>query len=99
MLGRDGTAPAQTPVADGNIRAGEALLAAAWAALTARRIDAVDIHLRSGPVIVAALAVRIDGPVGEASTRHGEWSHGFALADVCMVRHVPRGGLTPGSAD
>lgn len=71
---------------------GELLIATAWAALASARAETVDIHLRSGSVVHAVLAVRVDGPLGEASTRAGLWTHVFALEDVLLVHHVPRGG-------
>jgi len=73
-------------------RTGALLLASAWAALATARAETVDLHLRTGLVIKAALAVRVDGPLGEASTRAGQWTHMFALEDVMLVHHVPRGG-------
>jgi len=72
--------------------AGEMLLATAWTALSSTRSERVDIHLRSGAVIEGALAVRANGAVGEASILRGHWTHMFALEDVMMVHHVPRGG-------
>ncbi len=73
-------------------RTGELLIATAWAALAASRVETVDIHLRSGAIIHGAMAVRVDGPLGEASTRAGQWTHVFALEEVMLVQHVPRGG-------
>jgi hypothetical protein len=73
-------------------RTGELLIATAWAALATARIETVDIHLRSGAVVPEALAVRVDGPLGEASTRAGQWTHVFPLEEVVMIQHVPRGG-------
>lgn len=72
--------------------AGEMLLASAWTALSSTRSEMVDIHLRSGAVIPGALAVRAEGAVGEATTLRGQWTHMFALEDVMMIHHVPRGG-------
>lgn len=83
--------PQNTPVAE-RWRAGEMLLATAWTALSSTRSEKVDIHLRSGAVIQGALAVRADGAVGEATTLRGQWTHMFALEDVMMIHHVPRGG-------
>jgi len=73
-------------------RAGELLIATAWAALATGRIETVDVHLRSGAVVKGAMAVRVDGPLGEASTRAGQWTHVFPLDEVALVQHVPRGG-------
>lgn len=73
-------------------QAGAALLATAWSALASSRVETVSIHLRSGPVIDGVLLVRMDGPIAEAATRPGHYSHAFAVDDVVMIRHVPRGG-------
>lgn len=73
-------------------RTGTALLATAWSALASARGDSVTIHLRSGPVIEGVLQLRMDGAIAEASTRLGQYSHAFAVEDVVMIRHVPRGG-------
>ena len=73
-------------------RVGTALLATAWSALASARVESVSIHLRSGPVIEGVLQLRIDGAVAEVSTRQGTYSHAFAVEDVVMIRHVPRGG-------
>lgn len=82
----------KTPGAD-RWRAGEMLIATAWAALSSARVEAVDIHLRSGVIVQGALGVRVDGLLGEASTRAGQWTHVFALDEVMLVQHIPRGGL------
>lgn len=71
---------------------GAALLATAWSALASSRVETVSIHLRSGPVIDGVLQVRMHGPIAEAATRAGHFSHAFAVDDVVMIRHVPRGG-------
>ncbi len=71
---------------------GEALLASAWHALNAAEVEAVDIHLHGGAVIAGALALRLHGPVAEASTRRGVWTHAFAADAVVLVQHVLRGG-------
>lgn len=76
----------------GDLKVGESLLATAWVALASARAEAVDIHLRSGAMVTNAIAVRINGAIGEASTRRGHWTHAFAIADVVMVRQIPRGG-------
>ena len=73
-------------------RTGTALLAAAWSALASARVESVTIHLRSGPVIEGVLQLRMDGAIAEASTRAGQFSHAFAVEDVVMIRHIPRGG-------
>jgi hypothetical protein len=73
-------------------RTGTALLATAWSALASARVESVMIHLRSGPVIEGVLQLRMDGAIAEASTRSGQYSHAFAVEDVVMIRHVPRGG-------
>jgi hypothetical protein len=73
-------------------RAGMALLTAAWSALASSRVESVSIHLRSGPVIEGVLRLRMDGPIAEAATRSGHYSHAFAVADVAMIRNVARGG-------
>ncbi len=91
------TAPeAQKAAAPERWRAGEMLLATAWTALSSTRSEMVDIHLRSGAVIEGTLAVRTSGAVGEASIVRGQWTHMFALEDVMMVHHVPRGGRKVG---
>lgn len=71
---------------------GQALLAAAWAALSAGDVEAVDIHLKSGAVVAAVIALRLHGAIAEASTRRGLWTHAFAADEVVLVQHVPRGG-------
>lgn len=68
------------------------LIATAWAALATARAETVDIHLRSGTTVHGVMALRVDGPIGEASTRAGQWTHVFALEEVMLVQHVPRGG-------
>lgn len=73
-------------------RTGTALLATAWSALASSRVESVTIHLKSGPVIEGVLQLRMDGAIAEASTRPGQYSHAFAVEDVVMVRHTPRGG-------
>jgi hypothetical protein len=72
-------------------RQGEAMLEAAWAALASRRADAIDLHLRSGSVIAGVLAVRVDGDIGHASTRLGQWTHFFPSADIAFIAVAPRG--------
>jgi hypothetical protein len=84
-----GSAPFRDTAA---MRNGTALLATAWSALASSRVESVNIHLRSGPVIEGVLQLRMDGSIAEASTRPGHFSHAFAVDDVVMVRHVPRGG-------
>jgi hypothetical protein len=74
------------------LRTGTALLATAWSALASSRVETVSIHLRSGPVIDGVLQLRMDGGVAEASTRTGLYTHAFAVEDVVLIRHVPRGG-------
>lgn len=74
------------------VRNGTALLATAWSALASSRVESVNIHLRSGPVIEGVLQLRMDGAIAEASTRPGHFSHAFAVEDVVMIRHIPRGG-------
>lgn len=71
---------------------GAALLATAWSALASSRVESVSIHLRSGPVIDGVLQVRMDGPIAEAATRAEQYNHAFAVEDVVMIRHLPRGG-------
>ncbi|WP_199553850.1 hypothetical protein [Sandaracinobacteroides hominis] len=71
---------------------GLSLLANGWAALASAHVERVDIHLRSGQLVAGALDLRIDGAVAEASTVQGQWTHVFAVADVVLVRKVPRGG-------
>jgi len=71
---------------------GTALLATAWSTLASTRVESVSIHLRSGPVIDGVLQVRMDGSIAEAATRTGHYNHAFAVDDVVMIRHVPRGG-------
>jgi hypothetical protein len=73
-------------------RNGTALLATAWSALASSRVESVTIYLRSGPVIDGVLQLRMDGGIAEASTRAGHFSHAFAVEDVVMIRHIPRGG-------
>lgn len=75
-----------------HVRIGESLLARGWAALESARAEAVDIHLRSGPVLRRVLELRIDGAVAEAATRPGLWTHAFAVEEVILVRQIPRGG-------
>jgi len=74
------------------LRLGELLIATAWASLATARVEMVDIHLRSGAMVLGALAVRVDGPLGEASTRAGQWTHVFALEEVMLVQNHARGG-------
>jgi hypothetical protein len=74
------------------MRIGTALLASAWSALASSRVESVAIHLRSGPIIEGVLQLRMDGAIAEASTRPGRYSHAFAVDDVVMIRHIPRGG-------
>ncbi len=75
---------------------GQTMLAAGWAALASARAESLDIHLRGGQVIQAALAVRVDGRIAEASVQRGQWTHVFCIDDVTMVRIVPRGGRRSG---
>lgn len=77
--------------AESRFSTGESLLAAAWAGLASARHEAVDIHLRTGQVISGALNVRIDGRIGEASCRRGEWTHLFAVDEVVLIRRLLRG--------
>jgi hypothetical protein len=60
-------------------------------ALASTRTEAVDIHLRTGHLIEHALAVRVNGRLGEAACRAGQWTHAFAVEDVVLIRCVPRG--------
>lgn len=71
---------------------GLSLLAAAWSALASGRVETVSLSLSSGAVIDGVLAIRLDGALAEAATRPGHYTHAFAVADVVMVRQVPRGG-------
>jgi hypothetical protein len=71
---------------------GPTLLFEAWAALQSARIEAVDLHLRGGTIIHGAVRLALIGPIARASTRLDGWSHLFPVADLLMVRLVPRGG-------
>ncbi len=75
----------------GACRIGEMLLASAWASLSSTQVEAVDIHLRSGQIVRNAVAVRMDGEMGEASCRVGHWTHAFAVQDIVLVNRIPRG--------
>lgn len=75
------------------LRNGTALLATAWSALASSRVESVTIHLRSGPVVEGILQLRMEGSIAEASTRPGHFTHAFAVEDVVLIRHTPRGGL------
>jgi hypothetical protein len=74
------------------VRIGTALLAAGWSALASSKVESVTIHLRSGPIIEGVMQLRMDGAIAEASTQPGRYSHAFAVEDVVMIRHIPRGG-------
>jgi hypothetical protein len=87
-FGAAGVSPRDTPA----LRTGTALLASAWSALASSRVESVNIHLRSGPVIEGVLQLRMDGAIAEASTRPGHFSHSFAVDDVVLIRHFARGG-------
>jgi hypothetical protein len=82
--------------ADAPMSAGQALLAAAWAALATARAETVDIHLRGGAVVTGCTAIRVDGRLGEAATRRDVWTHLFPVEEVALVRLNPRGGRRTG---
>lgn len=84
--------PSAAEARSAQTRLGEALLSSGWAALQSARAEAIDIHLRAGNSIAGVVALRVDGAMVEASTRRGQWTHFFAVADVVLVQLVPRGG-------
>ncbi len=67
---------------------GRILLMSMWERLADGEIECVDICLRSGAAILDIIALRLRGPVAEASTNRDTWTHAFALDDVAMVRGV-----------
>ncbi|MCS6986121.1 MAG: hypothetical protein NZM40_01515 [Sphingomonadaceae bacterium] len=69
-----------------------ALALAAWAALEAPDVEAVDLHLASGHVVRGAVRLRLVGPLLQASTRRQGWTHLFPARDLALVRLVGRGG-------
>ena len=71
---------------------GPALLLAAWSALQSARIEAVDLHLRSGLVIAQVVRLRLSGPIAQASTRLTGWTHLFPVEELALIRLVARGG-------
>jgi hypothetical protein len=71
---------------------GPALLLAAWSALQSARIEAVDLHLRSGQVISHVVRLRLAGPIAQASTRREGWTHLFPVEELALIRLVARGG-------
>ncbi|MFQ3666050.1 MAG: hypothetical protein SNJ79_08500, partial [Sphingomonadaceae bacterium] len=64
----DAPCPTELRPAEPRPAAGPALLLAAWSALQSARIEAVDLHLRSGSVIAGAIRLRLAGPLAQAST-------------------------------
>lgn len=84
--------PAPPPRAAGPESVGPALLLAAWSALQSARIEAVDLHLRSGLVIPHVVRLRLAGPIAQASTRRSGWTHLFPVEELALIRLVGRGG-------
>jgi hypothetical protein len=80
------------PLDDPEAAAGLAMLALAWTALQSPGVEAVALRLRSGLLIPRVLAVRLAGPLAEAQTRRGQWTHAFRVADLMFVERIARGG-------